>query len=146
MTQPNFVIDASVILAWFNPNEQNDYADEILDCLSEEIAIIPQLCCLEVNNVFLSFEKKRIISAIETEKALCSLANLPITLDKAPLNFQMPLISRLARDNGLTIYDACYLELAVRLNLPLSTLDKQLLAAMEKIELPLKAPKPLQSG
>jgi predicted nucleic acid-binding protein len=143
VTQPNFVIDASVILAWFNPNEQNDYADGILGCLNGETAIIPQLCCLEVNNVFLSFEKKKILSVIEAEKAICSIANLPITLDKAPLNFQMPLTSRLARDNGLTIYDACYLELAVRLNLPLSTLDKQLLAAMGKMEIPLKSPKSL---
>jgi predicted nucleic acid-binding protein len=44
----------------------------------------------------------------------------------------MPLLLSLARENDLTIYDACYLELAVRLNIPLATLDQQLLLAMEK--------------
>ena len=42
----SFVIDASVIIAWHNPEEENMYADEILGCLGQAIAITPPLCCL----------------------------------------------------------------------------------------------------
>jgi predicted nucleic acid-binding protein len=129
---PTFVIDTSVILAWFNPNEQSEYADRILDCLNKEIAIVPQLCCLEVNNVFRTFLKKGTLGEFEVNKALRSISSLPIMLDKTSLSFQMPLLLSLARENDLTIYAACYLELAVRLNIPLATLDQHLLQAMEK--------------
>ena len=39
----------------------------------------------------------------------------------------------LARTHRLTVYDACYLELAVRRGLPLATLDKELAAAGRKL-------------
>ncbi|MDR1916744.1 MAG: type II toxin-antitoxin system VapC family toxin [Synergistaceae bacterium] len=140
MTRPTFVVDASVVLAWFNPLEQSDYADKILGCLNREAAIAPPLCALEVNNVLRGLEKKGALSKLEAEQALQSIANLPIALDGTPHGFQMPLVSSLAREYDLTIYDACYLELAMRLNLPLSTLDKQLLIALDKTEVSLKKP------
>jgi predicted nucleic acid-binding protein len=140
--RPAFVIDASVILAWFNPLEQSGYADKILGCLSREAAIAPRLCCLEVNNVLRGLEKKGTLSTLDAERALQSVANLPIALDETPYGFQIPLVSSLARAYDLTIYDACYLELSVRLNLPLSTLDKQLLGALDKTEVLLKKPLP----
>jgi predicted nucleic acid-binding protein len=142
MTRPAFVIDASVILAWFNPFEQSDYADRILGCLSHEAAIAPRLCSLEVNNVLRGFEKRGMIATLEAERALQSVTNLPIALDGTPYGFQISPISSLAREYDLTIYDACYLELAVRFNLPLATLDKQLLSVLDKAEVLLKMPLP----
>jgi predicted nucleic acid-binding protein len=140
MTRPTFVIDASVILAWFNPLEQNGYADKILASLSHETAIAPRLCSLEVNNVLRALEKKGALSKLEAEKALQSIANLPIVLDETSHGFQIPLVSSLSREHDLTIYDACYLELAVRLHLPLSTLDKQLVGTLDKAKVLLKMP------
>jgi len=135
---PSFVIDASVILAWYNPEEENSYADDILGCLGKEMAITPPLCCLEINNVFRTFEKRGSISSLEAERALASINDLPIRRDHSPIGFEIPLVSSLARTHDLTVYDACYLALAVRLDLPIATLDKKLIAAAKQIGVPIK--------
>ena len=135
---PSFVIDASVILAWHDPRENNSYADGVLDCLEKEMAITTSLCCLEVNNVLCLFEKKELITALDLEKAIAFVDNLPILLDRTIVSFSMPLILRLSREYELTVYDACYLELAVRLNLPLATLDNDLIKAAKAAKVVLK--------
>ena len=132
---PSFVIDASVILAWHDPRESNVYADGVLDCLKKETAITPTLCCLEVNNVLRFFEKKELITSLDLEKAIAFLTSLPILLDGANTDFQIPLVLRLSREYELTIYDACYLELAVRLNLPLASLDNDLIKASKSAKI-----------
>ncbi|MCL1940652.1 MAG: type II toxin-antitoxin system VapC family toxin [Synergistaceae bacterium] len=141
MMRPSFVVDASVILAWYDPGEENSYADDILGCLGEEVAITPQLCCLEINNVMRTFEKrgkKDGISNFETERVLASINSLPIKRDNSPMSFEIPFVLSLARKYDLTIYDACYLELAVRLDLPIATLDKKLIEAAKQAGVPIK--------
>ena len=141
---PSFVIDASVILAWHDPRENNAYADGVLDCLEKETAITPPLCCFEVNNVFRLFEKKELITSLDLEKAVAFVDNLPILRDETSVGFSMPLVLRLSREYGLTIYDACYLELAVRLNLPLASLDNDLVKAAKTAGIKLKTAKTSQ--
>jgi len=138
---PSFVIDASVILAWYDPREYNAYADGVLDCLEKEMAITPPLCCFEVNNVYRLFEKKGLFTSLDSEKAIAFINNLPILRDGTAIEFSMPLVMRLSREYGLTIYDACYLELAVRLNLPLASLDNELLKAAKAAGIEIKTPK-----
>ena len=141
---PSFVIDASVIIAWYNPDEQNDYARDILFCLKKEQAIVPCLCCFEVNNVLRMFEKKGKLSNLQVDKAITTLDKLQIVRDNAPKGFQIPLVLRLSREYGLTIYDACYLELAVRLNFPLASLDNDLIEAAKDAKIELKSVKTCQ--
>jgi len=136
---PSFVIDASVIVSWYNPDEQNDYAKNILFCLKKERAIVPCLCYFEVNNVLRMLEKKGKIPSLSVDKAILATDKLQIVRDNAPTGFNMPLILRLSREHGLTIYDACYLELAARLNLPLASLDNDLIKAAETAKIAIKA-------
>ena len=135
---PSFVVDASIILAWHDPRENNSYADGILDRLEKETAITPPLCCLEVNNILRLFEKKELITALDLEKAIAFMDSLPILRDRAAVDFSMPLVLRLSREYELTMYDACYLELAVRLNLPLASLDNELINAAKTAKVTLK--------
>jgi predicted nucleic acid-binding protein len=132
-------VDASVILAWYDPREDNAYAGKVLDCLTEETAITPSLCCLEVNNVLRSFEKRKLITILDFKKAIAFVDNLPILRDKTPVDFSMPLVLSLSREYDLTIYDACYFELAVRLNLPLASLDRALVKAAQSAGVQIKA-------
>ena len=53
------------------------------------------------------------------------LALLPIAIDGSTAD-QLSLIFQLAQQHSLTIYDAAYLELAIRESLPLITYDKAL--------------------
>lgn len=145
MIRPSFVIDASVIIAWHSPDEMDTYADGILECFAEEVAITPQLCCLEVNNVMRTLEKRGILSRMGVERILASINDMPIKRDNIPISFEMPLVRSLSCERGLTIYDACYLELAVRLSLPLATLDRKLIEAAEAVGVPVKEAVRLQS-
>jgi len=81
---------------------------------------------LEVCNVVLVNERRGRISEVDGKAFLRSLARLPIQLDFEPVE---PELLRLARTFGLSAYDAAYLELALRLDLPLATLDDRLARA-----------------
>jgi len=90
---PSFVIDASVIVSWYSPGEQNDYAKDILYCLKNERAITPCLCYLEVNNVLRVLEKKGKIPNLSVDKAIVATDKLQIIRDSAPSCFNLPLAS-----------------------------------------------------
>lgn len=130
--KPSFVLDASVIVSWFSPHEDNQYAMEVLNLFEDKSAIAPGLCCLEVTNVLRLLEKKKSIQRLDVERALQYVDALPIEIDKIDCRFGRQDLFNLAREHDLTIYDACYLDLAVRLGLPLATLDAKLAEAAER--------------
>jgi predicted nucleic acid-binding protein len=131
MMRASFVIDASVIIAWRDPREQNSYSLNILRCLNDECATAPVICGMEVNNVLRQFEKRGFIALKDIQETVEFISALPIHLDSEPVRFKMPRVMRLARQHDLTIYDACYLELALRLDLPLATMDNALRKAVQ---------------
>ena len=57
---------------------------------------------------------------------LRDISRLAITVDSSPNEIQ---VLTLARRHRLTVYDAAYLELALREGLPLATLDEALASA-----------------
>ncbi len=73
-------------------------------------------------------ERRQRISAADSAKFLVELDAFPIQV--APIR-QNSNATVLARQYGLTVYDAAYLELAIRERLPLATLDKALRIAAE---------------
>jgi predicted nucleic acid-binding protein len=60
--------------------------------------------------------------------ALFLIALFPIHLDLETDRQAWDATARLAERHRLTLYDAAYLELALRLGLPLATLDRELRA------------------
>lgn len=121
-----FVIDASIAASWLLPDEQHPVARAAYNRLTSDDAVAPSLWWLEMRNLFLTNERRGRIDAAMTDRALSLLAALPITLDHAP---DGQAVMALARHHRLSAYDAAYLELAQRLNLPLASLDAALLAA-----------------
>ena len=121
-----FVLDASVTAALFLPDESHPIADLILHRLESDEAYVPQLWHLEIRNVLLVAERRGRVAQGEATQHLNSLATLPIQTDTAP---DLEGAYGLARVHGLTIYDAMYLELAMRKHVALATLDYRLAAA-----------------
>ncbi len=121
-----FVIDASVTVAWLMPDEANDVARMAFDRLLDEVAVAPTLWWYEVRNVLLMNERRGRITSQDLVELLAALAQLPIVLDQAP--DEAALLS-LASTFRLTVYDAAYIELAQRQNVPLASLDRQVLIA-----------------
>ena len=54
-----FVVDNSVVMSWCFKDETNNYADTVLDRLTEEAAVVPSIWPLEVVNVLLVAERQK---------------------------------------------------------------------------------------
>ena len=129
-----FVLDASVALAWFLDRPTAPYADHVRQLLLRgDRAVVPALWQLEIANGFVVAERRGLLAATDTNKALQNLDAViaqAIETSRDPVSMRGALHS--AREFRLTAYDAVYLETALREELPLATLDRQLLAAATK--------------
>lgn len=127
------VLDASVTMAWFFPDESDPHADLALARMEHHEAAVPQVWRLEVRNCLLMSERRGRCAAQDAERFLSHLDALPIRADSRP---DMERAYRLARGHGLTFYDAMYLELAMRHGAALASLDSHLVRAATVENLP----------
>lgn len=125
----NFVLDASVSLAWCFEDEGGEYALAVLDALRISEAAAASLWPLEVTNGLLTAERRKRLEPGEAARFTRLLLALPIAIDPVARSRAFEATRALARTHMLSSYDAAYLELAVRLGVPLATLDEKLLAA-----------------
>jgi predicted nucleic acid-binding protein len=124
------VIDASLAAAWCFPDEQTNYTNGVLQALSSSIeALAPGLWAYEVRNSVLVGLRRGRISKTDAEEFLDSLADLNIRLTD-PESYDA--VFKLAERYGLTVYDAAYLDLAIREGVPLASLDDALRKATLK--------------
>ena len=131
------VIDASVILGWCFKDEASPAVDRVIDRVRDEGAWVPSLWRLEVANVLLNAERRGRIVQAERARRLELLADLPIeTDDETDLRAWSDTLA-LAKAERLTVYDAAYLELALRRGKPLATLDRELGKAARKRGVPV---------
>jgi predicted nucleic acid-binding protein len=127
--QDGFVVDSSVTMAWCFDDEATDYTDKVRDALVEVRAVVPALWRLEVANASLVGERRRRLDAARVRRFLTLLAKLPIVIDEETAERAWGETLHLAWSQNLSVYDAAYLELAIRRGLPLATLDEKLKAA-----------------
>jgi predicted nucleic acid-binding protein len=121
-----FVLDSSVALAWVLPDETNPTLDDLCDRLTDDIALVPPVWPLEIGNVLLIAVKRDRLTAKDVSRLVTELRGLPFEIDAASTERAMEETLALAKKYDLTTYDASYLELAQRRNLPLATLDTKL--------------------
>ena len=125
-------MDASVALAWGFPDEGNEYADAVLLSLEHETMLVTALFAVEVANGLVVGERRKRLRQAEIRRFLALLDGLSIVQDVQPAAGMISAALALAREHGLSAYDAAYLELAVREGAPLATLDKGLRTAARK--------------
>ncbi len=134
----DFVLDCSVTLSWFLEDEATSSTDRIQDSLAlDSEAYVPALWIFEIGNVFIVSEKRKRIQREKINQYFENLRKLPIHVEPAPTIHLITKIVDLARKFNLSVYDASYLELAIRKNFPLATIDKKLsqAAKISKIHL-----------
>jgi predicted nucleic acid-binding protein len=88
---------------------------------------------LEVLNVLLMAQRRGRMTRAARRDRIEFLRKLPITLDAETAAQAWDAANGLAERHRLTLYDAAYLELAQRLELPLATLDADLRAAARAV-------------
>ena len=120
------VIDASLTLGWCFKHESSAYATTILKQLPDSRAVTPSIWPLEVANALLVGERRKRLTKADTARFLALLRSLPITVDDETTRRALGDVLSLARDQGLSSYDASYLELAMRQGCSLATLDDRL--------------------
>jgi predicted nucleic acid-binding protein len=135
-----FVLDCSVVFAWYFADEANSYADAVATSLIGAEAIVPMLWPLEVANTLLSGERRRRSSEAQASSFINRLTALPIILDEQTAGQAWSAIMSLARKHDLSSYDGAYLELASRHALPLATLDKKLKEAAKAAGISIYSP------
>ena len=122
----DLVLDASLTLQWFLEDEAGrEYGLSILASLSRKRAAVPMLWFYEVGNGLLMAHRRKRITLDQVDGFLTRLTALPIdAAQQVPGEiFELPAF---AQKHDLTNYDAAYLALAMRLNLPLATTDADL--------------------
>jgi predicted nucleic acid-binding protein len=128
----SFVVDAALSLAWCFGQEsgaratEGNYAARVLDALRNDEAVTASHWSLEVAHGLLAAERRGRIRADEVTRVTRFLLALPISLDPREISRAGTATFRLARTRGLSVYDAAYLEVAMRLGLPIATLSRDL--------------------
>lgn len=128
------VVDSSLVLSWYFPDEASKTTEAARRHLARSGANVPTLWCFEIRNALVIGERRARISPAQTAAILGHIDALPIRIDRAP---NSDALLALARAHRLTVYDAAYLELALRADAPLATLDQQLARAARAAGVPL---------
>jgi predicted nucleic acid-binding protein len=125
-------------MSWCFKDETNNYADIVLDRLTELVAVVPSIWPLEVVNVLLAAERQKRLSESDSIRFLTLLSQLPILVEYERAEMMKELLAW-ARSNHLSSYDASYLDLAMRKGIPMTTLDNKLIEAAKRIDVPILA-------
>jgi predicted nucleic acid-binding protein len=119
-----FVLDNSVVSGWYLQDQATPYTEAIAERLQEDRAWVPALWELELTNVLRTTCLRQRQTAEQAQQVLTHIAQLPIDVDRQAVAPSEVLA--LALRFGLSSYDASYLELALRKQLPLATTDGDL--------------------
>lgn len=123
------VIDVSAVVSLALSDEDAAFGERVLHVVSEHGAWAPAIFWFELRNVLVVAERKKRLSTAATTAFLHDVGLLAIRVDPAP---EEASTLHLARKHQLSVYDASYLELAIRKALPLATLDVPLRTAAMK--------------
>lgn len=133
-----WVIDASVAIAWVHPAQATEATAELRQRVMGGVTlVVPAIWFQETANVLLVLERRKRLKDAERRRALSALNGLNFKPDYDGIPLVFGIVSELAATQGLSVYDASYLELAMREQLPLATLDPPLRAAARESGVPL---------
>lgn len=135
-----FVLDCSIVFAWYFADESNEYADAIARSLTRSRPIVPGHFALEVANTLVMGERRNRSTEADAASFVGRLSSLKILIDEATAAQAWSATLPLARAHRLSAYDAAYLELALRRGLPLATLDEILRSAANAAGIGLYSP------
>ena len=133
MNAAAFVVDCSIAMAWLFNDEATPKTEALLTRLTTETALVPAWWFIEITNVLAMAERKGRITPAQSDAFIADLGKLGIERDDEVPHRAFTYLLILCRRHRLTSYDAMYLDLALRRNLPLATLDDDLRKAAKKL-------------
>jgi predicted nucleic acid-binding protein len=134
------VLDASVAVAWCATNQATTLTQAALIEVIAHGALVPSSFWHEVFHGLARLTRRGIVQLDEIEVFIKDVSALDFSIDPARETNEMIALYQLSQQNALSIYDAGYLELALRSGLPLATNDKALASAARDNGVVLFAP------
>lgn len=123
----SFIVDASTGFGWVYQSQATPETDRLLNEVAAGARVtVPALWYLEMANVLMIAQRRHRLTSAQRKTALEKLEALQFIVDEEGTRHAFDKTSELAEKHGLTIYDAVYLELALRRSLPLATRDEAL--------------------
>jgi predicted nucleic acid-binding protein len=133
-----FVVDASIGIAWVHPAQATTQSQTLLDLVAGGAVVhAPALWPLETANALLVLSRRGKLTEEERVEALVALAHLSVVLDYDMSALAFGKVSDLATRHGLSVYDAAYLELALRTKLAIACKDGPLRTAAKRAHVKL---------
>ena len=133
----SLVLDASLTMAWCFDDEATPTTEAIFDRVRDAGAVVPTIWPVEVTNTILVGERRGRLTEAQSTRFVQVLQGLPITIDQGAVTSAWDRVLTVGREQGLSAYDASYLELAMRRGLPLATLDARLTDVARRVGVPL---------
>lgn len=130
-----FVADNSVVVAWFIASQANAMTEALLERAAIEDVHVPAIWRAEFAATLLTLSHNRRMQPARVPAILDELDRLDFVHDAAPPSARS--LIELAQRYALSAYDACYLELALRLKFPLAARDAPLRKAADRAGIPL---------
>jgi len=128
-----WVIDASVGIAWVHPAQATEATADLRQRLKGGVTlVVPVIWFHETANALLVLERRKKLKTDERSRTLSALKSLNIKADHEGIPLVFGKVSELADAHNLSVYDAAYLELAMRERLPFATKDMPLQTAARK--------------
>jgi len=122
-----FVADASVGVAWVVFAQSSEATDQLLGDVSSGVSVVvPVLWPFETTNTLLVLARRKRLTSAEFGRAAAALAAVNAIVDDDGPRLAFGDILDLAMQHGLSVYDAAYLEVAIRRRLPLASRDSRL--------------------
>ncbi len=131
----SLVLDASMTIAWLFTDERADLPQAVLRRVAAEGALVPAIWRLEVANVLRNAVRRGRCDEGYATRSLRRLGRLRIAVDAETDGHAWGTTRELSREHDLTVYDAAYLELALRLRQALASRDGALLKAARNVGL-----------
>ena len=127
------VVDNSVAGVWLYPGQATAYTERLLEGLVESTVHTAFIWPAEFANAASAMVKRDILTDDRGSEIVRIAETFGFVVDRTPADLSR--LYRISRRHGLSVYDAAYLELAMRLEMPLATRDPALATANQTLDL-----------
>lgn len=127
-----FILDCSVYMSWCLNEDTAQASTKILKAITKNEIIVPSLWAYEVANTLAVAVRKKLINVADAHRLINDIQLLPLEFDNPTIE-NMSDIFNIANQHHLSAYDAAYVELALRENMPLASFDKDMIKISKKL-------------
>jgi predicted nucleic acid-binding protein len=119
-----FVADASIVLKWLLVDQATDDAMRAYRLAKRSAIVVPAIWHYEIQNAVLKLVRRKMLEQDDAAEIRMELQFLSKRFDEPPTDAVIEQTWIIANTHMMTFYDASYVELAWRLDLPLATDDQ----------------------